>query len=253
MTSQNGAQDLPRQSVMPQTDWGLVSGIQEAPSDERRERLGFLVERYWRPVYAYVRSRGHNDEQAKDLVQDFFEAALRRNLFGKATPDRGRLRSFLLASLEHFLLNSKRAATAQRRQPKGGFLAANDWADSYQELVLAVDCQTPASLFHKAWISDLLLRVLRILEQECKVTGKEVHYAIFQKRIVEPALEGTQPPALETLAGLFDLTEREVANRLITARRAYQRLLREEIRQYAASEEEVAQEVQDLFHFMGGE
>jgi hypothetical protein len=39
--------------------------------------------------------------------------------------------------------------------------------------------------------------------------------------------------------------------RLLTARRAYPRLLQEEIRGYAGSEDEVAAEIHDLFHFLG--
>ena len=45
---------------------------------------------------------------------------------------------------------------------------------------------------------------------------------------------------------------KEACNYLVTARRAFQRLLRQEIGVYASSEEEIASEVRDLFHFAAG-
>jgi len=46
------------------------------------------------------------------------------------------------------------------------------------------------------------------------------------------------------------LPEKAVHNQIITARRAYHRLLRDEIRLYARNDEEVAGEIQDLWRFM---
>ena len=106
-------------------------------------------------------------------------------------------------------------------------------------------------MFRRAWVADLTQRVLRRLEQECQASGKLPHYELFRQRLVLPALEGSEPPPLAELAGRLGLSEKQAANCLLTARRAYQRLLQEEIRAYAASEDEVAAEIRDLFHFLG--
>jgi hypothetical protein len=80
-------------------------------------------------------------------------------------------------------------------------------------------------------------------------TGKQAHYALLRQRLVLPALEGAclprlrrrqaEPPPLRDLAARLGLSEKQAANHLLTARRAFQRLLEEEVRSYAGSEEEV--------------
>lgn len=68
--------------------------LREGASEERRPILDFLIRRYWKPVYCFVRRSGFDDEHAKDLVQEFFMVVLSKNLFAKADPTRGRFRIF---------------------------------------------------------------------------------------------------------------------------------------------------------------
>ena len=69
-------------------------------------------------------------------------------------------------------------------------------------------------------------------------------------RIIDPVLAGKEAPSFRTLAAQRGLTEKDAANRVLTARRAYHRSLRGEIRLYAVSDEEVAAKIQDLWRFM---
>ncbi|MGA2662706.1 MAG: hypothetical protein ABSH34_34940 [Verrucomicrobiota bacterium] len=73
----------------PRTHWSRVAALKGDASAERQEALNFLAQRYWKPIYLYVRQRGHNEEQAEDLVQEFFLVALANDLFAKADPARG--------------------------------------------------------------------------------------------------------------------------------------------------------------------
>jgi Hsp70 protein len=98
-------------------------------------------------------------------------------------------------------------------------------------------------------LPELIRRVLRRLEEECRATGKQPHYELFRQRLVLPTLEGAEPPLLSELAQRLNMSEKQAANYLLTARRACQRILREEIRSFAGSEEEVAKEINDLFRF----
>ena len=88
------------------------------------------------------------------------------------------------------------------------------------------------------------------MEAECLVTGKRTHFELLRLRIIEPILEGTEPPSLQLLEEKYGLGQKEIANQVLTARRAYHRLMRQEIRVYAASDEEVAEEIQDLWRFI---
>jgi RNA polymerase sigma factor (sigma-70 family) len=237
--------------AFPATHWSQFAALRAGVVAERAAILNFLIQRYWKPVYCYLRRSGCGEEEAKDLVQDFFVFCLQRDFFDQADPARGRFRSFLLGSLQHFLANARRAAHAQKRRPEQGFVPLRNPATASSVGFEPADRTTPEAVFHHAWVSDLIQRVLRRLEQECQATDKRAHYEILRQRLVLPALEGAEPPPLRDLAQQFGLSEKQAANRLLTARRAYQRLLQEEIRGYAGSEDEVAAEIRDLFHFLG--
>ena len=234
----------------PTTHWSQLAVVRDSPTREHQDVLNLLIQRYWKPMYCYVRHRGYGNEDAKDLVQEFFTLWLVKRLFGRADPKRGRFRTYLLSSLKNFLSNARRAAHAQRRRPPGGFVSIHKLATDEGVAFEPVERETPEAVFNRTWATELVLRVLRLLEEECRATDKEAHYDLFRQRIINPALNGAQPPTLRELAQALGLTEKQAANRLVTARRAYQRLLREEIRIYASSEEDLAMEVRDLFHFL---
>jgi len=236
--------------AFPVTLWSKLAALREGDSREQTAILDFLIRRYWKPVYCFVRRRGYDDEQAKDLVQEFFIAALRKDLFAKANPARGRFRNLLLKSLQNFLANANRAAEAKKRRPEHGFVSIHELSTTEGPAVVPEDTETPDEVFHRTWLRELVLRVLKTLEAECLVTGKRTHFELLRLRIIEPILEGTEPPSLQLLAEKYGLGEKEIANQVLTARRAYHRLLRQEIRLYAVSDEEVAEEIQDLWRFM---
>lgn len=222
-------------------------------TDEHLNALNFLAERYWKPVFYFVRSRTRDNHEAEDLVQEFFTSWIQKGLFGRADPSRGRFRDFLLTSLKNFLINKNREKKGTIKNPRGGFVSIHKLASDEEAHYEPSERETPESLFLRGWIKELLFTVLEILEKEYQARGKEEHYEIFRKRIIEPALEGSPPPPMSELAQKFNLTEKQAANHLLTTRRAYQRLLRVQIRTYATSEEEVSAEVQDLFTFLGKE
>src|SRR5438045_8448625 len=97
------------------THWSLVLSAGRDSSLAARDALAALCERYWYPLYAYIRRRGHQVQDARDLAQAFFVELLERDSLRVADPARGRFRSFLLASCGHFLANRRRHAAAQKR------------------------------------------------------------------------------------------------------------------------------------------
>src|SRR5262245_52119700 len=98
------------------TRWSLVVAAGGDNSSAARVALESLCELYWYPLYAYVRRHGRSPDDARDLTQAFFASLIERGDFEQLTPDRGRFRAFLLASLKHFLAND----VARRRTLKRG-------------------------------------------------------------------------------------------------------------------------------------
>jgi DNA-directed RNA polymerase specialized sigma24 family protein len=214
--------------------------------------LNVLAGRYWTPLYQFLRAQGASEEDAKDVIQDFFVSIFETRLFQRADPTRGRFRNFLLKSLTHFMANTKRAARAQKRCPQGGLVSFEYIASSaYFEATSLREDDSPETVFHRTWIRELVANVLKALERECTLTGKRSHFQLFHQRIVAPELDGYLAPALEELAQRHGLTYKEAANQITTAKRAFRRLLAEEVRRYASSEEDFVQEETDVYRALG--
>lgn len=235
----------------PSTNWEQLDSLRSQGPAERRDTLDTVIAAYWKPLYYYLLRRGHDFEQAKDLVQGFLTEAIEKQLFSQGQRERGRFRSLLLASFDHYVSNSLRSERARKRSPDGNLVQLDDAAEASEPLFLK-SCDSPEEVFHRAWISGMVLRVPRSLEREFARTGKEAHYAIFAQRVVNPVLDGAEAPPLNEIAEIYGLTAKEAANRLLTARRAYQRLLREEIALYLGSADEANAELDDILRFLAG-
>ena len=97
------------------TRWSVVLAAGRGSSAESETALATLCEAYWYPLYAYVRRQGHDSAQAQDLTQGFFARLLEKKCLQQVQRERGKFRSFLLASLNHYIVNEwDRARTAKR-------------------------------------------------------------------------------------------------------------------------------------------
>ena len=97
------------------TRWSVVLAAGQRSTAEAREALTLLCQHYWYPLYVYVRRRVPQVDRAQDLIQEFFAQLLEKNLIGKADPQRGRFRAFLLTSLRNFLANEWAKSQAAKR------------------------------------------------------------------------------------------------------------------------------------------
>jgi len=231
-----------RRGLFPSTHWSLLEAVGGEATSAQQSALDKLAERYWLPTYAHVRSLGYERAQAEDLVQDFFASCLKRNLFGRAKAQKGRFRSYFLTSLNNHIKNSLRHEFAKRRRPSHGF------ADT--ELDTCPDSDTPATVFYRIFVADLIHQVLVDLEQYYISKNKESHIRIFHERLVLPALEGLKPTPIRELVRRYSINEKRIYNRLLATRRVYRRLLRDRIAEYAASSEDLDAELQELMAFL---
>jgi DNA-directed RNA polymerase specialized sigma24 family protein len=97
------------------TQWSLALAAGRRSTPEAEQALAKLCGAYWPPIYAYLRRRGYLAPEAEDLTQSFFVRLLEKNRLRDASPERGKFRSFLLASLKHFLANEWDRAKARKR------------------------------------------------------------------------------------------------------------------------------------------
>ncbi len=231
------------------THWSEIQAIRTSTPEHRRTVLDTLARRYWRPVYYYLRAKGHQDAEARDITQDFFiEVVLGRDLFGQAEPQRGRFRPYLLHCLKNFVRDRHRREQAHRRRsPDGVAVSIDQWvnSESSREPPPGLD-KSPEQLFHEKWAASLLAQVLDGLIAACERSGLSVHLEIFRQRVVRPALERVAPVTLEELGRRYGLTTKQVSNRAETVRRRFRRLLLEEVRLTVMDETAAEEELRSL-------
>ena len=97
------------------TNWSVILEATVGESTEAREALATLCETYWPPVYAFIRGKGHTPADAEDLTQAYFARFLEKGYLHDFRPEVGRFRTFLRASVSHFLANEWDRERALRR------------------------------------------------------------------------------------------------------------------------------------------
>ena len=101
-------------AVFATTHWSVVLEARgESPAAQ--DALEKLCRTYWRPVYSFIRRQGVGIEEAEDFTQGFFALLLERRDLDAVRREKGRLRSYLLTSVKHFLASEKRRAMAIKR------------------------------------------------------------------------------------------------------------------------------------------
>ncbi|MBM4025137.1 MAG: hypothetical protein FJ280_06955 [Planctomycetes bacterium] len=231
------------------THWSLVEGVASPDQDRSAALAGVLLDRYWKPVYCYLRRRGYRNEEAKDLTQGFFhEVVLERHLVGKADPAKGRFRSFLLMALNRYLANVRKYDARQRRTPAGRVIPLE--MVEPPELSEVAARSEPEECFNYAWVSALLERVLEDLEADCRRDGKAVHWQLFHDRVLAPITDRTDPAPLAEICRRYGIEdEAQASNMIVTVKRRFQKLLGKHLRQSVASEELLADELEEIRRF----
>lgn len=225
------------------THWSVVLAAGDAASPSAETSLAQLCQAYWRPLYSYIRAQGHDLEDARDLTQQFFFRLLERNAFAAADPARGRFRTFLLTSLQRFLVSEWRRETAQCRDVTREVPLELEWAAAEARLTdLRGGGTVPEVEFDRQWADLLLGRALTRLRQEYEGSGR---LDLFET--LEPLVWGRDsgPPAKATAArlGLSEGALRVAVHRL---RVRFREVLRAEIAPTVASAAEVEAELRHL-------
>jgi RNA polymerase sigma-70 factor (ECF subfamily) len=229
------------------THWSLVLAAGRRGSPASREALATLCQSYWYPLYAHVRRRGYRAEDAQDLIQDFFARLLEKDYLRVVERDRGRFRSFLLASLDHFLANEWRRAHARKRGGKRPTLSLDFRVGEGRYAAEPAHELTPVKLFERRWALTLIDQALVRLRDEFDRAGKG---ELFE--LLKPCLGGDGGAApYRDLAARLDMTEGAVKVAVHRMRRRCGELLREEIARTVAGPEEVEEELRDLFDTLG--
>jgi len=232
------------------THWSLLQDLKGAEEATSRALIELLLERYWKPVYCYLRRKGYANEPAKDLTQGFFhEVVLNRRLFERADPDRGSFRSLLLHALHQYLTDQQRRESAGKRIPPERVVHLE--AVDPGELPQSVAGLDPDESFNYTWKADLLERVLAEVRTDYTNRGMETHWLIFRDRLVAPLLQDHAVPSLRELCTRYGIDKQaSVSHMLTTVKRHFQTVLRSQVRQTVLDGQSVEEELQDILRFL---
>ena len=143
--------------MFPTTRWTLIRAAQRGGEGDERAALEQLCATYWKPVYFFLRRKGLAPAAAEDAAQGFFLHLLERDFLPRLDPARGRFRSYLLRSLEHFLVNLHERDTARKR---GGDFRFVPLDTAVAERDLAAAPEAAAEAFDREWALGLMERAL---------------------------------------------------------------------------------------------
>jgi RNA polymerase sigma-70 factor (ECF subfamily) len=230
------------------THWSLVISAGRNDTPRARNALEKLCRNYWFPIYAFVRRQGHGPHDAQDLTQEFFARLLEKNQLAVADPAKGRFRSFLLASLKHFLANEWDKANARKRGG-GQVLIPIDFATAETSCGIELaDNLTAEKIFEQRWALTLLEQVLRRLRAEYVRDDRE---KLFEQ--LKPTLtEASRTVAYAEIANRLGTTEGAVKVAVHRLRQRYREVLRAEIADTVANPGEVEDEIRNLFAALAG-
>ena len=226
--------------MFPTTRWTLIFELKGGEQASKEVAMEELCQRYWLPVYAYVRRKCQQREQAEDLTQGFFEKLISGSQLQRAEEARGKLRAFMLKCLENYLNSEWRRSASQKRG--GGFQRIAIDAEHAESLLVSVDL-SPTQAYDQAWALALIQSVNEILEQEYLARGKPEQFAILRDYLAWNARSRSYADGAAEL-GISEAALKQAVRRL---RQRFGLLLRRQLEHATETETQVEEEIRSLF------
>ena len=207
------------------TSWSLILQATGGSSAAGREAWARLFEIYWPPVYAFVRRKGRSAPDAEDLTQAYFARFFEKDYLADFRPEAGRFRTFLLASVSHFLANEWDKERAQKRGSGQAPLSLDTSATEDRLRFEPVDRLTPEAVFERQWVAAVLTRCLEALRVEQTGRGERDRF----ERLKSFLTADGESTGYEEAARALGLTEAAVRVAVHRLRKRFATVLREEV------------------------
>jgi RNA polymerase sigma-70 factor (ECF subfamily) len=226
VTSLTGIDSSPRNGAVAftTTHWSVVLEAQ-GPTPAAQAALEKLCRTYWWPIYGFLRRHGTGPEEAKDLTQGFFALLLERRDLDTVRKEKGRLRSYLLTSLKHFLTNERERSMAIKRGEGRRLISLDEMRGPERAGFEPADTSNAEQIYERRWALALLDQVLMRLGEEYRAVGN----AVLFERLKALLTDETDRPSQAQIADELGTTENAVKQAFHRLRERYRQLLREEI------------------------
>ncbi len=233
-------------AVFPETRWSRLLSAVNSDSQVNRNALQELCLRYWKPVFAFVRSiRSVGIDEAKDLTQDFLMEMIDGGLLERFTPERGSFRTYLKGAIRLFLREWHRDAQAQKRGGGRRLVSLDEESPATLEQIAVAPESKADTVFDQEWVHSLIDLAVDDLHHELTQAGKEIHFRVFEKHELRPPPEGA--PSHQALADEFGVKASDVNHYLANCRKAMRERILNRLRDSVSSEQELQDEIRTLF------
>jgi RNA polymerase sigma factor (sigma-70 family) len=233
------------------THWSVIlaAGRSEAEPEIAQAALAQLCQTYWAPLYTFVRSRGYAVHDAQDLTQSFFVYLIEKKIYARADRQKGKFRSFLLASLKNFLADAYDREQTLKRGGTHDFVPLREKQIEEAESLFQThsDATNEDRVFERSWAQMLVAAGLERLSADYKAEGKEKLFQelkIFLTGAAEPL------PRYADLAERLGTIESTLRSQITRLRARYREALRAEVRRTVETEAEVDGELRELLRVL---
>jgi DNA-directed RNA polymerase specialized sigma24 family protein len=231
-----------------ETHWTLVLNARRSdPSETARKALSNFCEAYWPPLYSFVRRRGHASAESQDLVQGFFAHLLEQNTLSRADQEKGRLRTFLLGSLQNFLCNEYDRSHRLKRGGGHRIVSIDEHLPEAEASMADIAHLSDSRSYDLVWASTIVKRAWAHLQNAFEAEGKGESLEVL--RLFIDGSERT-PPAQEEAAKKLGVPVATLRTWLWRLRQRYREALRNEVASTVSDPADVDQELHYLYQIL---
>jgi RNA polymerase sigma factor (sigma-70 family) len=212
-----------------------------------RTALEEICRTYWTPVYTYIRHHGNVPQDAEDLTQGFFCHLLQKKWFANADPSRGKLRSYLFASLGNFLTSDQLRKSARKRGQSFVHIEFTTAEEAYHTVM--ADNLTPDLIFQRRWALDALEKAMAATRKLYLDVGPNPLFEALYPRLRDP---GDDDATSEEIGARLGTSPSNVRTTLHRMRQSFRQELFQEVGQTIASmdPEEIRAEMRSLIGYL---
>ncbi len=216
-------------------------------AESAREALSGFCEAYWPPLYSFLRHRGFSSADAQDLVQGFFAYLLEQNTLTRADKQKGRLRTFLLGSLQNFMFNEYDRARALKRGGGRQVVSMEEHLPEAEAAMLATSHLSDARCYDLVWASTIVSRAWQNLQNAFVAESKAEWLEELRPFVAGGSVTPLNQEEAAARLGVPIATLRTWLSRL---RQRYRESLRTEVASTVSDPADVDQELHHLYQIL---
>jgi RNA polymerase sigma-70 factor (ECF subfamily) len=215
--------------------------------ESARKALAIFSEAYWPPLYTFVRRRGYLPADAQDVVQGFFVHLFEQKTLSRADQEKGRLRAFLLGSLQNFLLKERERMEAIKRGGDRQFVSFDLHLPQAEVAMQANAHLSDLNSYDVAWASGIVTRAWKNVSERFAAEGKGEWVDELR-----PFVAGgiAVPPNQEEVAKRLGIQVENLRVGLSRLRQRYRSALRAEVASTVSDPTEIDDELHYVYRIL---